>query len=239
MDDELLQFLADRQVPVFAMGSTPAAEHFEIGSSPFKQMVRRPRQTPAGRITAVQACRTRPLPLPQKLDHDALGCLVPRPPCSRTPLPTPALIFFSFSLLSFSCLPARCPLPLQHAATHAFRPRTMRSSPHTQSRRHPAPLQGRDKVLLAHAFASMGVSILVSDVDTVWLRNPLPYLSQVRGGPPPHARTIPTPGGGTSRTQALWRHARVHCMLGCQMSRQHCHGHLVCTLGHEYMRCVC
>ena len=43
----------------------------------------------------------------------------------------------------------------------------------------PTPLpQGREKINLVYLFTKMGFSILVSDVDTVWMRNPLPYMAQ-------------------------------------------------------------
>ena len=38
--------------------------------------------------------------------------------------------------------------------------------------------QGREKINLVYLFTKMGFSILVSDVDTVWMRNPLPYMAQ-------------------------------------------------------------
>ena len=38
-------------------------------------------------------------------------------------------------------------------------------------------LQGREKIGLVLTFTNMGFDILVSDVDTVWLQNPLPYLA--------------------------------------------------------------
>mmetsp|Transcript_5824 Transcript_5824/g.16640 ORF Transcript_5824/g.16640 Transcript_5824/m.16640 type:complete len:662 (+) Transcript_5824:421-2406(+) len=37
---------------------------------------------------------------------------------------------------------------------------------------------GREKIGLIASFTSMGFSILVSDVDTVWMRDPLPYMAQ-------------------------------------------------------------
>ena len=42
---------------------------------------------------------------------------------------------------------------------------------------HPA-LQGREKIALIKRFTAMGFNILVSDIDTVWLRDPLPYMAQ-------------------------------------------------------------
>lgn len=41
------------------------------------------------------------------------------------------------------------------------------------------PLQGREKVNLIHAFTKWGFDVLVSDVDTVWMRNPIPYMLKV------------------------------------------------------------
>lgn len=38
-------------------------------------------------------------------------------------------------------------------------------------------MQGREKIGLVRAFTSMGFDVLVSDVDTVWLRNPIPYMA--------------------------------------------------------------
>lgn len=35
---------------------------------------------------------------------------------------------------------------------------------------------GRDKVDIMHAFVSMGFNVILSDVDTVWMRNPLEYF---------------------------------------------------------------
>jgi hypothetical protein len=40
-------------------------------------------------------------------------------------------------------------------------------------------LQGREKINLIYSFTKMGFDVLLSDVDTVWLRNPLPYMKQV------------------------------------------------------------
>lgn len=42
-----------------------------------------------------------------------------------------------------------------------------------------ACLQGREKIHLIHFFTELGFDALISDVDTVWLRNPLPYMKQV------------------------------------------------------------
>ena len=39
-------------------------------------------------------------------------------------------------------------------------------------------LQGREKIALIKQFTAMGSNILVSDIDTVWLRDPLPYMAQ-------------------------------------------------------------
>ncbi len=38
-------------------------------------------------------------------------------------------------------------------------------------------LQGREKIGLVLTFTNMGFDVVVSDVDTVWLQNPLPYLA--------------------------------------------------------------
>jgi len=40
-------------------------------------------------------------------------------------------------------------------------------------------LQGREKIQLIHYFTELGFDAVISDVDTVWLRNPLPYMKQV------------------------------------------------------------
>lgn len=45
--------------------------------------------------------------------------------------------------------------------------------------RHLGSLQGREKINLIFTFTKMGYDILVSDVDTVWLRNPIPYVKRV------------------------------------------------------------
>ncbi len=42
------------------------------------------------------------------------------------------------------------------------------------------PLQGREKIALIAHVTGLGFDVLISDVDTVWLRNPLPYLAMVR-----------------------------------------------------------
>ena len=39
-------------------------------------------------------------------------------------------------------------------------------------------VQGREKINLVFLFTRMGYAILVSDVDTVWMKNPLPYMAQ-------------------------------------------------------------
>jgi arabinosyltransferase len=41
----------------------------------------------------------------------------------------------------------------------------------------PALLQGREKIGLIDTFTGLNFSILVSDVDTVWMRNPLPFMA--------------------------------------------------------------
>ena len=37
---------------------------------------------------------------------------------------------------------------------------------------------GRKKIELIHLFTKMGFDILVSDVDTVWMKNPMPYMAK-------------------------------------------------------------
>mmetsp|Transcript_35964 Transcript_35964/g.88593 ORF Transcript_35964/g.88593 Transcript_35964/m.88593 type:complete len:683 (-) Transcript_35964:285-2333(-) len=37
---------------------------------------------------------------------------------------------------------------------------------------------GRKKIELIHLFTTMGFDILVSDVDTVWMQNPMPYMAK-------------------------------------------------------------
>jgi len=37
---------------------------------------------------------------------------------------------------------------------------------------------GREKIRLILAFTTMGYDVLISDVDTVWMRNPLPFIRQ-------------------------------------------------------------
>ncbi|EFN51848.1 hypothetical protein CHLNCDRAFT_37217 [Chlorella variabilis] len=39
---------------------------------------------------------------------------------------------------------------------------------------------GREKINLIYSFTKMGYDVLISDVDTVWLRNPLPYINAYR-----------------------------------------------------------
>ena len=39
-------------------------------------------------------------------------------------------------------------------------------------------IQGREKINLIYTFTKMGHAILVSDVDTVWMQNPLPYMAK-------------------------------------------------------------
>lgn len=39
-------------------------------------------------------------------------------------------------------------------------------------------LMGRKKIALIRDFTLMGFDILVSDVDTVWMRDPIPYLQK-------------------------------------------------------------
>eukprot|EP00887_Chlorella_sp_A99_P001666 scaffold8.g1666.t1 len=42
---------------------------------------------------------------------------------------------------------------------------------------------GREKINLIHTFTQFGFDVLISDVDTVWLRNPIPYMQKARGYP--------------------------------------------------------
>lgn len=37
---------------------------------------------------------------------------------------------------------------------------------------------GREKINLIHTFTQFGFDVLISDVDTVWLRNPIPYMQK-------------------------------------------------------------
>lgn len=39
---------------------------------------------------------------------------------------------------------------------------------------------GREKINLIYTFTKLGFDVLLSDVDTVWLRNPVPYMQQAR-----------------------------------------------------------
>ena len=39
-------------------------------------------------------------------------------------------------------------------------------------------LQGREKIGLVLTFTDMGFDVVVSDVDTVWLKDPIPYLAK-------------------------------------------------------------
>lgn len=39
---------------------------------------------------------------------------------------------------------------------------------------------GREKINLIQAFTRWGQDVIVSDVDTVWMRNPVPYMNKVR-----------------------------------------------------------
>lgn len=38
-------------------------------------------------------------------------------------------------------------------------------------------VQGREKIGLINTFTNLNFSILVSDVDTGWMRNPLPFMA--------------------------------------------------------------
>ena len=42
---------------------------------------------------------------------------------------------------------------------------------------------GREKINLIYTFTNMGFDTLISDVDTVWTRNPIPYVEQVCSRP--------------------------------------------------------
>ena len=69
------------------------------------------------------------------------------------------------------------------------------------------PLQGREKINLIHSFTQLGFDVLISDVDTVWLRNPIPYVQQARShvpGPPvlAHPRASNAPGLSLSQYPA-------------------------------------
>jgi hypothetical protein len=37
---------------------------------------------------------------------------------------------------------------------------------------------GREKIKLIRVFLNLGVDVVISDVDVLWLRNPLPYFKQ-------------------------------------------------------------
>ena len=39
-------------------------------------------------------------------------------------------------------------------------------------------MQGREKIGLVLTFTDMGFDVVVSDVDTVWLKDPIPYLAR-------------------------------------------------------------
>ena len=63
------------------------------------------------------------------------------------------------------------------ASMHAARP--ARRGPRVP----PLAPQGREKINLIHSFTQLGFDVLISDVDTVWLRNPIPYVQQACGHP--------------------------------------------------------
>lgn len=42
---------------------------------------------------------------------------------------------------------------------------------------------GREKIRLISIFLRLGVSVVIADVDVLWLRNPIPYF-QVQPGRP-------------------------------------------------------
>ena len=58
----------------------------------------------------------------------------------------------------------------------------MPSVPLNRCRTAAVPLQGREKINLIAAFTQLGFDVLISDVDTAWLRNPIPYMQQVLRG---------------------------------------------------------
>lgn len=68
-------------------------------------------------------------------------------------------------------LPVPCLAACLEAAT-----RLKHVSLHKQQ--HLASMQGREKIGLVLAFTDMGFDVVVSDVDTVWLQDPLPFLAQ-------------------------------------------------------------
>lgn len=37
---------------------------------------------------------------------------------------------------------------------------------------------GREKIKLIRVFLQLGVDVIISDVDVLWLRNPIPYFKQ-------------------------------------------------------------
>ena len=39
-------------------------------------------------------------------------------------------------------------------------------------------MQGRKKIKLVQLFTEMGLTVIISDVDTVWMRNPFGYFKQ-------------------------------------------------------------
>ena len=55
-------------------------------------------------------------------------------------------------------------------------------------------VQGREKINLIHSFTELGFNVLISDVDTVWLRNPIPYMQQARDNFQLHGEEPPTCG---------------------------------------------
>jgi len=88
-------------------------------------------------------------------------------------------------------------------------------------------LQGREKIGLVLTFTNMGFDILVSDVDTVWLQNPLPYLANY-----PEADILVSSDSLVSPSSLMlnslvlssllscttqWRPSMLHiCLDGCQ-----------------------
>jgi len=78
----------------------------------------------------------------------------------------------------------------------------------------PVAPQGREKINLVYLFTKMGFSILVSDVDTVWMRNPLPYMAQY-----PEADVL------TSSDHLVWR-----CLCLCHAADCRVHTHMSRTI---------
>eukprot|EP00955_Chlamydomonas_euryale_P002080 22932-Chlamydomonas_euryale.AAC.2 len=54
---------------------------------------------------------------------------------------------------------------------------------------HPVQPQGRAKIALIKDFLEFGVDVVITDIDTAWLRNPLPFFSRY-----PHADILTSSG---------------------------------------------